>query len=298
MDGIAGLKGWSWIFLLEGLFTVIFAVAAHFILPNTPHQVLTFTPEQADWCISRLKSAKTPESDKINLKAVLSTFKDIHIWLLCIILFCNGVSLFGLAYFTPSIVATLGYNRTHTQLLSVPPFACAFIITMISAYFADRYRRRGLAAIFSTSLALIGFSVFLTAQSVGAKYTALCFLITGIYSAAPSLVSWIPNNVAAHSRRATAVAMGFIATNCGGIVSTWIYPHSSAPHYTFAARFNLSLVCITIALVTFEILLLRRYNLKKQSGEMDHLVADAKGMSKEEQHELLGDHHPSFRYTL
>ena len=298
MEGISGLHGWQWIFLLEGLFTVIFASFAFYILPNTPQQVKTFNQEQADWCESRLKSARFTKSHKISLKAVGSTFKDIHVWILCIILFCNGTSLFGLAYFTPSIVAGLGYTRTHTQLLAVPPFACAFVVTMIAAYLADRYRRRGLTAICTTCLALIGFSVFLTSTSNGMKYTALCFLIIGIYSSAPSLISWIPNNVAAHSRRATAVAMGFVSTNIGGILSTWIYPKTSAPRYTFAARFNLSLVCITIALITAEVFLLRWMNQRKAAGDRDGLLADVKELSVEEQHNVLGDHHPEFRYTL
>jgi hypothetical protein len=49
-------------------------------------------------------------------------------------------------------------------------------------------------------------------------------MITGIYSTAPSLISWIPNNTAAHNRRVATVAMGFISPNVGGIISTWIYP--------------------------------------------------------------------------
>jgi MFS family permease len=298
MESIAGLHGWQWIFLLEGLFTVLFATLAFYILPNTPHQVRHFTPEQADWCVSRLRSASIPESHKISLKAVCSTFKDIHIWMMCTILFCNGVSLFGLAYFTPSIVASLEYSQTHTQLLTVPPFACAFVVTMISAFIADRYKRRGLTAICTTCLALVGFSIFLTTHSKGAKYTALCFLITGTYSAAPSLISWIPNNVATHSRRATAVAMGFIATNVGGIVSTWIYPKSSAPSYKLAARFNLSLVCISLALMALLVALLRYKNQKKAAGHRDGLLQGLSDMSAEEQHEILGDHHPSFKYTL
>ena len=217
---------------------------------------------------------------------------------MCVTLFCNGACLFGLAYFTPSIVASLELDRTHTQLLTVPPFACAFVVTMISAYIADRKRQRGLTAICTSCLAIIGFSIFLTAQHKGAKYAALCFLITGVYSAAPSLISWIPNNVASHSRRATAVAMGFVSTNIGGIISTWIYPRNSAPRYIFGARFNLSLVCIAIALIAVEEALLRWMNLRKEAGDQDHLLENVKDMSLEDQHDLLGDHHPNFMYTL
>lgn len=298
MDGIAGLAGWNWIFLLEGLFTVAFAFFTFWILPNTPQQVKTFSKDQADWCEQRLRGATIIENHNISLKAVLSTFKDVHVWLMCLTLFCNGVCLFGLSYFTPSIVSTLGFDRTRTQLFSVPPFACAFFVTMVSAFCADRYKQRGLTAICTSCLALVGFALFLTQHSKGARYTALCLMITGVYSAAPSLISWIPNNVAAHSRRATAVAMGFVATNIGGIVSTWCYPRKTAPRYLLAARFDISLVCIGIALIIIQILLLGWKNQKKEAGGKDYLLVELRGLSSAEQHDLLGDHHPEFRYTL
>lgn len=298
MDGISGLAGWRWIFILEGLFTVCFGVATAFLLPNTPHQMITFNSMEAEHCIKRLEAdALAVESPRLNVKALLSTFEDAHIWLLCIALFCNGTSLFGLAYFTPSIVQGLGYDNTMTQLLSVPPFAVAFFITMISAFLADRYKARGLTAICTTCLAIAGFALFFGSNTIASRYTALCFMISGIYATAPSLISWVPNNTAAHTRRATAVAMGFIMTNVGGIISTWIYPKSAAPAYSFAAKYNLSLTCITVVLVAGEIWLLRWKNVRKEERR-DVLLEEFQHLSPDEQFDALGDHHPDFRYTL
>jgi hypothetical protein len=73
--------------------------------------------------------------------------------------------------------------------------------------------------------------MFYTSKTIGVRYTSLCFLIT-----------WLANNTAAHTRRVTVVAIGFMSTNAGGIVSTWLYPKSSAPNYKFAAKFNLALL--------------------------------------------------------
>lgn len=298
MNGIGGLTGWQWIFLLEGLFTVCFGVMTGFLLPDTPQQVFSFTKAEADHCVERLKAdVFAEETPRINIKALLSTFTDLHIWLLCIALFCNGTSLFGLAYFTPSIVQGLGYSGTKTQLLTVPPFAIALVVTMISAFVADRYRSRGLTAICNTCLAVAGFAMFLGGSGTATRYAALCLMISGVYSAAPCLVSWVPNNSAGHTRRATAVALGFISTNVGGIISTWIYPRSAAPDYQFAARYNLSLSCITIAVTAGEIWLLSRMNQTK-SEQSDLILRDVQHLPVQQQIDSLGDHHPSFRYTL
>lgn len=63
--------------------------------------------------------------------------------------------------FTPSIIVGLGYTAAKAQLMSVPPFAVAFVVAMISAYVSDRYRCRGLIVIISSVFCVIGFGMFL-----------------------------------------------------------------------------------------------------------------------------------------
>jgi len=218
-------------------------------------------------------------------------------WFVVLVLFDNGGSLFGLAYFTPSIVAGFGYSANKTHLYTVPPFAIAFVATVISAIVADRYKARGAVGIACTLLSVIGFAMFYTSKTIGARYTSLCFLITGVYATAPCLITWLANNTAAHTRRVTAVAIGFMSTNASGIVSTWLYPKSSAPNYNFAAKFNLALNCFMLVGMALNILLLMRRNREKVE-KMETILRSMEEKSALEQYELLGDHPPDFKYTL
>lgn len=299
MEGLGGMRGWSWIFLLEGLFTVCFGIFAFFVLPNSPEQVRTFKPHHIAHCKARLQiDNKFPDDGKITARGVLSAFTSIHVLLLCTVLFASGVLVFGLAYFTPSIVQSLGYSKTRTQLMTVPPFACAFIVTMLSAYLADRYKARGASAIASNILALVGAAMTITARSFGMRYTALIFLITGTYAAAPSLISWLPNNTAPHVRRATGIAMGFVSTNAGGILSTWLYPRKEAPYYRRGASVNLGMVCWQIVAAGVLVWYLVGRNGEKES-QPERVVkrAGVEGKGIEEEYKVLGDRHPGFRYT-
>ncbi|OAX82156.1 hypothetical protein ACJ72_03490 [Emergomyces africanus] len=297
MEGIGNLRGWQWIFLLEGLFTVLFGLFSFFVLPNNPSQVSLFTAEEVEHCTRRLAlDTNLPDNETVSIKRVLSAFKDPHILNLCAILFCSGGNLFGLSYFTPSIVQALGYNPTRTQLLTVPPFACAFVTTMIAAYFADRYKQRGAAAICTSAIALIGAGMALKARSIPARYASIFLLVTGIYSTAPSFISWVTNNTAGHVRRATAIAMIFVSTNSGGIVSTWIYPQKDGPYYLFAAKFNLALIIITIVLCGVQVFWLKRLNQRKLENP-DAILGDVAGMGLDVQMDKLGDRHPEFVYT-
>lgn len=212
------MKGWSWIFLLEGVFIVVFGVCTFFILPNDPSQVITFRPEHVARCEERLRlDTDFSDAEKVNLRSIKLAFTSPHVLISCLVLFASGTCLYGLAYFTPSIVQTFGHSKTRTQLLIVPPFACGFVATMVSSYLADRYKQRGLSAIAMNIFALVGAAMTINARSLGARYTALCLLITGVYASAPSLIAWVSNNSAGHVRRATAIAMGFVSTNSGGI---------------------------------------------------------------------------------
>lgn len=63
----------------------------------------------------------------------------------------------GFSYFTPVIVQNFGYSPIKTQLLTVPPFFLAFLVTLVNARISDRYGQRGLCAILMSILALVGY---------------------------------------------------------------------------------------------------------------------------------------------
>ncbi|KAG5292581.1 MFS transporter [Histoplasma ohiense] len=297
MEGLRGLRGWQWIFLLEGLFTVLFGIFSFLILPNDPSQVFLFSPEEVEQCTRRLaQDTNLPDNETVTLNRVLSAFKDPHILNLCAILFCSGINLYGLSYFTPSIVQALGYSPTKTQLLTVPPFACAFVATMIAAYFADRYKQRGITSICTSTIALVGAGLGLKGRSIASRYASIFLLVTGIYATAPSFISWMTNNTSGHVRRATAIAMAFVSTNSGGIVSTWIYPRKDTPYYVFAAKFNLAVLVITIVLCGVQVWWLMTLNRRKKE-KPDEVLGDVAGMGLEVQLDRLGDRHPEYRYT-
>jgi hypothetical protein len=61
------------------------------------------------------------------------------------------------------------------------------------------------------------------------RYASLFLSIPGSYCSAPALATWNANNTAPHARRATAIAIGFIMTNSGGILATWLLGSLSPP---------------------------------------------------------------------
>jgi MFS family permease len=82
MDGIAGYAGWRWIFILEGIFTVIVAIAAYWIVPDWPETAKFLKPEERELLIARLamdvEGANMSHFDKTAAKRI---FSDVKIYL-------------------------------------------------------------------------------------------------------------------------------------------------------------------------------------------------------------------------
>jgi len=88
MDGVGGLAGWRWIFILEGILTVLVAVAAYFVLFDFPETASFLTPEERAFIVYRLKyqgqnedEDKVAQDDQFKWKFVKDAFLDWQIWL-------------------------------------------------------------------------------------------------------------------------------------------------------------------------------------------------------------------------
>lgn len=97
------------------------------------------------------------------------------------------------------------------------------------------------------------------------------------------------NNLFTSYKRATGIVMGFIMTNSGGIVSTWLFPTTEAPRYTRGTSVLLAMTIVAIVLSGLNSLWLYRENSKK-----------AKAISRGEEVEIFGkgDRRTDFKYMI
>ncbi|GAA5936454.1 uncharacterized protein JCM15063_001891 [Sporobolomyces koalae] len=291
LDGKGGQAGWRWIFYLEGLFTALFGIGLFFVLPRDPQGCKFLTQEERNIIDRRLaadvpKGATVASSDRFSWREFPSP------WIRCALkselTTSTGMTLYALAYFTPPIVQTFGYSPVQTQLLTVPPFACAFLVTLLTAWISDRSGQRGLCAIAMSVLALVGYIMFYKSLLTSVRYVALFLAITGVYSTAPALCTWISVNSAGHYRKSTAVALGFIATNSGGIASTWLFPQTGAPAYATASK---TLIAMTVLVGVFSFLNI--VYLRYANG----IKARRRDQNDEAEYSVEGDRHPDFIYN-
>ncbi|KAG1735936.1 major facilitator superfamily domain-containing protein [Suillus paluster] len=295
IDGRGGRPGWAWIFIIEGIFTLLFGCISFFVLPSSPTTAAFLSEKERNYVVSRLKAdgalAGDDKNDRFSWTEVIRCCQSVHVWMLAPVLFFLGTTLYGLAYFEPSIVAGLGYTGNKAQLMSAPPFAVAFVVSMISAAISDRYGCRGFMLIFFSLCNLIGFVIFHASKSNHIRYGSLFLTVSGNYCGAPPVITWVANNSAPHVRRATSVAIAFIMTNAGGILATWLLGSlSPAPNYTKAT--------VTFIIMSAGMVVLSSVNLA-YLWHQNRLKAQRRQLvAPEDEPEDLGDKSAWFVYNL
>ncbi|KAL4263480.1 MFS transporter superfamily protein [Pleurotus pulmonarius] len=295
MSGIGGRPGWAWIFILEGIFTVLFGIFSSFFIPSSPMNCRLLKQEEKEYIMLRLREdgaiSKDDRNDVFSWREVFKIFYLPHVWLLFFVFFFHGTILYSLSYFAPSIIQGLGYSANRAQLMSVPPYAAAFVLTNVASYVADRYHCRGAVVMFCSACTIVGFSMFLGSHKHAVQYGSLFLTLSGINTAAPTITSWTANNTAPHIRRASAIAVVCMLTNMGGILSTWLLGSlSSAPRYTKA---TIVLLVFSIGLgVAAGINVLYLWTQNKKKAEIRATI------TKEEEPVGLGDRSAWFIYIL
>jgi len=295
LNGRGGHPGWAWIFIIEGIVTVGFGFLSFIFVHDFPDTATFLSEQDRARVIRRLKLDKqsSAEHEEFKMDYFWAAIKDWKMWLGMFIYMGADMPLYAFSLFLPTIVNEMGYTNNQAQLLSIPPYACAAVLTIAVGFYADRTRQRGLSNILVSLIGVVGFAMLLGSQKPHIKYAGTFLGALGIYPCIANTISWVSNNIEGVYKR--GIVLGFVIGwgNLNGIVSSNIYfkaPKFTVGHATIMAYMIVCLFGGSIAMT----LLLRRENAARLAGKRNHLV---QGLSETEA-EKLGDKRPDFLYTV
>ncbi|EMD37229.1 hypothetical protein CERSUDRAFT_106179 [Gelatoporia subvermispora B] len=229
MDGVGGKAGWSWIFIIEGLLTIVIAALSYLLVHNYPDTVTFFSPEEKTLLHDRLRDDSDALSgERFQWQSVIKAFKDVSVWLYGLTFVGCSFPLFTLSLFLPAIIADLGFAAADAQLLTVPPYFVATAMTLLTALGSHHFNRRAPFIIGGAFLAAIGYIILLSDFTVGIQYFATFLCAGGVFSATTMVCSWPANNVSGQLKRAVACALQTSVGSTGAIIGTQLY--RSAPN--------------------------------------------------------------------
>jgi ACS family tartrate transporter-like MFS transporter len=180
LDGAAGLKGWQWLFIIEGIPSVLLGIVTWFYLTDRPEKAKWLTAEQKAWLSSRLNAeiAAKEAVKHFTLSQALSSPKVIALSVIC---FCFVGALYGMQFWLPQIVKAFGLTNAQTGFVTAIPYFFGTITMILWALHSDRTRDRVMhvgAPLLLTGAAL-GLSSYLTDPM--ATMLVLTFAAIGVF---------------------------------------------------------------------------------------------------------------------
>ncbi|WP_459205735.1 MFS transporter [Pseudomonas sp. MLB6B] len=270
LDGWLGMRGWHWLFIIEGIPAVLLGVACLFVLTDRPEQATWLTDEQRGWLIRRLadESAKKTAIGHISLWKLLR-HKDI--WLLALIY--SGASAAGstMSVWAPQLLKTFGLSSMEIGLVNAIPYGLASVMMVIWGRSSDRTGERRWHTAMTMLLIAAGLLMTLFTSSLPATVLMLSMVLIGAYSMKGpfwALVSgWLSSSTAA----AGLAAVGALANLIGGglMVNAYGAIHDATGSYAIALM-PLAALC---ALAGVLVLIIGRKRQQEQTQAAQAAVA-------------------------
>lgn len=182
MEGVGGLHGWQWLFLLEGIPSVVLGVLVLFFLPNGPREVSWLTDEEKDTIADALREEDRPHHELHDLGAAL---RDWRLWLLSAIYFLVTVGLYGFGFFAPKLLKAHAGTLTNERvtLLVAIPYCIAAIAMVLIGRNSDRTGERHWHIALSSAASAVGFALTAYAHGAAPTLAALSLAAIGIWGA-------------------------------------------------------------------------------------------------------------------
>lgn len=297
MRGIGGLPGWAWIFILEGIVTVVVGVISYWLVYDFPDEATFLSKDDRARVLQRLKldGQASANHETFKMEFFWAAVKDWKTWAFAVIYMGADGALYAFSLFLPSIISGLGYNGTTANLLSVPPYAGAAIMTIFIGWYADRSGKRGLCNIGVSLLGIAGFCMLIGSQNNAVKYAGTFLGALGIYPTIANTISWCANNTEGVYKRGVVLGIVIGWGNLQGVMSSNVYLPQDSPHYYLGHGVVLAYLSLFLfggSTVTH--LLLKAENKKRLAGKRDHWIEG----KTESEIRALGDLRPDFLYTV
>jgi ACS family tartrate transporter-like MFS transporter len=156
LDGIMGLRGWQWLFIIEGIPTSVLGIITWFYLTDRPAKAHWLTSEQKAWLLSRLESeiAAKQAAGHLTLRQALTSPKVLTLGL---IFFGFWGALYGMQFWLPQIVKAFGFSNMQTGFVTAVPYLFGTATMIYWARHSDATRERVMhvgAPLLLTSVAL------------------------------------------------------------------------------------------------------------------------------------------------
>jgi MFS family permease len=240
LDGKHGLKGWQWMFIVQGAIAAFFGFVTYWWMvdfPENAHRSFFFlTPEESQVMAARIeKDRGDVKPDPFSWPKVLKHAKDPKVYGFCVMYFLQNLVSTSMSYFLPIILqGGMGFSSNKAILLSQMPYYYAVVPALLSSIVGDKFQLRGPVITFNSITLIVGFCMLGFADQVTVRYVGT-FLATGAYVANwAAMATYQANNIVGQWKRVFTAAAVTACNGAGGIAGSFIVRYDEAPRYATA----------------------------------------------------------------
>ncbi|KAK6864821.1 transporter [Apiospora arundinis] len=257
MAGVGNLAAWRWLFILEGLATVVVGVAGYFIIPDYPGTTKWLSKEERIVAQGRLAADAGNEDgtgeDEVTIWQGISwALKDYRVWL-----------------FACLQMATTASISTTVLLLTAPPYLFSFFWAIGFAFDADRRQKRSPHAIISGAVAMAA-TVCLIAlgEQKWARYALTFFVCAGTFGIYSTTYTWLSSTIVQpRVKRAAAIGIANTCANVASLFANYFWLDKYEPYFRESWACLLAFQGLGMACI-----LTLRYTLKRRNRHFERLA--------------------------
>ena len=216
LHGVGGLVGWQWLFLVEGVPSVLVGLLVLRILPDGPAQAEWLAPAERAWLVERLQAEETARSQDHGA-SLRRAMVDWRVWGLIGVYFTVAVGSNAAGAVFPELIKELfeGERTSVIGLLAALPNVCAVVAMVVLGIHSDRTGERHGHVALSAFAGAAGWAIALAAPWAWLALAGLCLAQAGMLSMLPTFWA-IPTALLAGTAAAGGIALINSVANLGG----------------------------------------------------------------------------------
>ncbi len=252
MDGLGGLHGWQWLFLLEGIVPIVLGLITLALLPDRPGDAGWLSPEQRKWLQEELERDGGAAHPQHHVAQLTHALADARLWMLSLLYFLLIMGLYGFVYWAPSIIRSVSkLSDLQIGMISAVPYLVAAVTMVFIGHHADRHHERRWHVAVCALLAAAGVAMLSQCHTLGGVIVTMCVATIGIFGSLGPF--WA---LSTRFLRGTAAAGGIAIVNSIGALAGFVSPYAIGWTKDRYHSFTIGLLMVAASLVCGAVLVL------------------------------------------
>ncbi len=180
MDGILGIAGWKWIYLIEAAPTILLGIGVLFYLTDKPEQARWLSAEEKTWLSTRL-AAERHAVESVRTYSFLGALFNPKVLLLCLNYLGIVTASLGIVLFIPQIIKSLGATNMGTGYATMLAYICGAISMVTWGWISDRMGERRWNLFWACMVATVGLVIAGLTMGTWWALAGLCIATAGFY---------------------------------------------------------------------------------------------------------------------